>query len=155
MVKRVWIAGLLATTWALPAFAEELTLDGVVRLSLLRNERSTIASLSVASAEASVRRARAGFLPSVSLGAGETIHPYTAGTNQRTTAANATLTVSQPIVTATAFPTYAGAKHSYEAARHTEVRVPASRSWTSSRCSTAASTGVRADAEPSRARPGR
>jgi outer membrane protein TolC len=121
MVKRVWIAGLLATTWAAPAFAEELTLDGVVRLSLLRNERSTIASLSVASADASVRRARAGFLPSVSLGAGETIHPYTAGTNQKTTSGNATLTVSQPLLTATAFPTYAGAKHSYEAARHTEV----------------------------------
>jgi outer membrane protein TolC len=122
MLRRtVWIACLWALSWAPPVLADELSLAEAVRLSLVRNERSKIASLTVTSAEASVRRARAGFLPSVSVGASETFRPYVEDTNFRTTNANATLTVSQPLLAVTAFPTHAGAKHAYEAARHGEV----------------------------------
>jgi outer membrane protein TolC len=122
MLKRLAsLAGLLTLTWVSVASAQELTLNEVVRLSLARNERSKIASLSVTSADASLRRARAAFMPTVSLGAGETFRPYTAGTNLRSTSASGSLTVNQPLVTVTAFPLYAGAKHSFLAAQHTEL----------------------------------
>jgi outer membrane protein TolC len=102
--------------------ADEMTLAQVVRLALSRNERARIADDAVASAEAGISRARAGFLPTVSLGASETLRPYTEVQNGRTVvrsnAASGALTLSQPLVAITAFPVYAAAKHSAEATRH-------------------------------------
>lgn len=98
-----------------------LTLAQVVRLAIARNERSRIAELSVTSAEAGVRKARAGFMPTVTLGASETLRPWSEQQNGRTTvrsnAANGNLTVTQPLLSAAAFPAYAAAKHSAESAR--------------------------------------
>lgn len=98
-----------------------LTLSQVVRLALARNERSRIAELAVTSADASVRKARAGFLPTVTLGATETLRPYSEEQNGRTTlrsnAANGSLTVTQPLLSASTFPAYSAAKHGAESAR--------------------------------------
>jgi outer membrane protein TolC len=105
--------------------AQSLTLANAVQLALTRNERSRIAELNVESADAAVDKARAAFLPSLSMGATETLRPYQVEQNNkvvgRTNAANATLTLSQPLFSATAFPLYAGAKHNREVARFDEV----------------------------------
>jgi outer membrane protein TolC len=103
------------------ASAQQLTLADVVRLALARNEKSQIADLGITTADAAVAKARAGFLPTLSVGASETLRPYTVEQGGRTTvrsnAASGTLTLNQPIVAITAFPLYAGAKHNAEAAR--------------------------------------
>jgi len=102
--------------------AEEMTLAQVVRLALARNERARIADAAVTSADAAVSRARAGFLPTLTLGASETLRPYTEVQNGRTVvrsnAASGAVTLSQPLLSITAFPIYASAKHNAEAARH-------------------------------------
>ncbi len=102
--------------------ADELTLAQVVRLALERNERSKIADLSLVTADASLRRARANFLPTLSLGGSETLRPYSIDQNGRTVvrsnAASGALTLSQPLLSVTAFPIYASAKHSAEATRY-------------------------------------
>ena len=54
---------LTIATCAPSSRAEAVSLTDAVRLALARNERSKIANLQVVSAEASVHRARAGFLP--------------------------------------------------------------------------------------------
>ncbi len=106
-------------------FAEELTLAQVVRLALSRNERTQIAALSVASAEAGVTKARAAFLPTVTLAGNETLRPYTVEQGGRTTlrsnAAAGSLTVTQPLIAPAAFPLYASAKHTAQAAHFDEI----------------------------------
>lgn len=105
--------------------AQQLTLASAVQLALTRNERSRIAELNVESAGAAVAKARAAFLPSLTLVGTETLRPYQVELANkvvgRTNAANGTFTLSQPLFAATAFPLYAGAKHTREAARFTEV----------------------------------
>lgn len=105
--------------------AEELTLDQVVRLALARNERTRIAALGVVSAEAGVSKARAGFLPTVALTGSEVLRPYSVEQGGRTTVrsntAQGAVTVTQPVVSLTAFPLYDAAKHTAEAARYGEI----------------------------------
>ncbi len=104
------------------ASAQDLSLQSVVKLALSRNERADIADQNVISADAAVAKARAAFLPSVSLGAGETWHPQDPNTAKApNNSANATLTLSQPLFNATAFPLYAASKHSYDSARFNHV----------------------------------
>src|SRR5262249_35171771 len=78
--------------------------------------------LALTTADASVRRARAAFLPTLSLGGSETLRPYTIEQNGRTVlrnnAASGALTLNQPLISITAFPLYAGAKHNAEATRY-------------------------------------
>ncbi|MGK3989829.1 TolC family protein [Sorangium sp. So ce136] len=104
------------------AGAAELTLEKVIELTLARNERARIADAQVASADAAVSRARAGFLPSVTLTGSETVRPYQVERDgavlQRWHSASGALTVAQPLLDPTAFPAYAAAKHEREAARH-------------------------------------
>ncbi len=96
--------------------AQQLTLASAVQLALTRNERSRIAELNVESAGAAVAKARAAFLPSLTLVGTETLRPYQVELANkvvgRTNAANGTFTLSQPLFAATAFPLYSGAKHS-------------------------------------------
>ena len=67
-------------------------------------------------------KARAAFLPSLNMTAGETYHPQQAETKTvNNNAASAALTLSQPLFNATAFPLYAGAKHSYDSARYNQT----------------------------------
>lgn len=103
------------------AVADDLSLQSVVELSLSRNERAEIAEQNVISAEAAVSKARAAFLPSITLSANETLRPQEVDNNGRvalrSNAASAALTVSQTLLNAGAFPLYSAAKHSYDSAR--------------------------------------
>jgi outer membrane protein TolC len=105
--------------------AQELTLADVVRLALLRNERGKIAALDYDSANAAVARARAAFLPTISMAGSETLRPQPVEQNGRvvgrSNAASGSLTVNQPLLSLTAFPLYSAAKHNREAARYDEV----------------------------------
>jgi outer membrane protein TolC len=98
-----------------------LTLDAAVRTALTRSERAEEAELDVETAEAGVSKARAAFLPSVSLGANETLRPFPLKQGNkvllRSNAAGGTLSLNQPLFVATAFPLYASAKHNLDAAR--------------------------------------
>jgi outer membrane protein TolC len=111
----------LALAVAEAADAQPVTLEQVVRQALSRNERSRIADLGVVTADAAVGRARAGFLPTVTLAGSETLRPQTLEQNGRvavrSNAASSTVTVNQPLLAATAFPLYASARHGFEAAR--------------------------------------
>jgi outer membrane protein TolC len=106
-------------------WAEGLTLSDAVRLALARNERSGVARLTVVTAEAAVTKARAGFLPTISLAGSESLRPYSVEESGRTklatNAASGALSVNQPLLSIPAFPLYAGAKHAREAARHGET----------------------------------
>ncbi len=105
-----------------PGWAQDLSLQSVVKLALSRNERAEIAEQNVVSADAAVSKARAAFLPSLNMTAGETYHPQQAETKTvNNNAASAALTLSQPLFNATAFPLYAGAKHSYDSARYNQT----------------------------------
>ena len=109
-------------------WAQDLSLAAVVKTALSRNERAEIADQAVVSADAAVSKARAAFLPSLTLSAGETLRPEQVESAGRVVlrdnAANASLTLSQSLFNATSFPLYAAAKHSYEASRftHTDTR---------------------------------
>jgi outer membrane protein TolC len=120
-----WFLLAVSFTVAPVVRAQQLTLASAVQLALTRNERSRLAELAVESADSAVKKARAAFLPSLNFGASETLRPYQVELNNkvvgRTNAANSTLTLSQPLFAATAFPLYAGAKHSREVARFNEV----------------------------------
>jgi outer membrane protein TolC len=117
-----------ATAGTGAARAEDFSLETVVRVALTRNERAEIADQSVVSADAAVSKARAAFLPSLSLSAGETLRPQQVESNGkvvlRDNQGNASLTLSQSLFNATAFPLYAAAKHGYDAARfnHDDAR---------------------------------
>jgi outer membrane protein TolC len=52
------------------SWAEDLSLETVVKIALSRNERAEIADQSVVSADAAVSKARAAFLPTLTLSAG-------------------------------------------------------------------------------------
>ncbi len=110
-----------ALSFSARAGAQELSLQSAVMLALTRNERAEIAEQNVLSADAAVTRARAAFLPSVTLSAGETLRPEQVESGGRvalrSNAASAALTVNQTLLNAGAFPLYSAAKHSYEAAR--------------------------------------
>jgi len=109
---------------ARPGAAQQTSLGEVIRLALERNERSAIAAMGVVSADAAVAKARAAFLPTVSLSGSETLRPYQienkGRVELRSNAASGSLAVAQPLLAATAFPLYSGAKHAFESARWDE-----------------------------------
>jgi outer membrane protein TolC len=119
------LAGSAALLITQQARAEDLSLQSVVKLALSRNERAEIANQNVVAADAALAKARAAFLPSLSLSAGETYRPQQAETgNVRNNSATAALTLSQPLFNATAFPLYASAKHGYDSVfyNHLDLR---------------------------------
>jgi outer membrane protein TolC len=116
------LAGCTALLITQQARAEDLSLQSVVKLALSRNERAEIANQNVVAADAALAKARAAFLPSLSLSAGETYRPQQAETgNVRNNSATAALTLSQPLFNATAFPLYASAKHGYDSVFHNHL----------------------------------
>jgi len=119
---------MLASLWPAAGHPDELTLAAAVRMALARNERPRIAELTVVTAEASLAKARAGFLPSISLTGNEALRPYSVqDSNGRTTlrsnAASGAVTVSQPVFSLPAFPLYASAQHQLEATRQGAVEL--------------------------------
>lgn len=110
------VAGVLAA--AAPARAEApLTLEGAIRLALTRNERAAISDLGLAVAEADLGAARARFLPVVDVSAAAT---YRRRLDPRTRA-EASLSVSQPLLVPSAFALYSQARHALEAQRATRA----------------------------------
>jgi outer membrane protein TolC len=117
-----WGSATLATG---SCWAQDLSLETVVKIALTRNERAEIAAQSVVAADAAITKARAAFLPSLTLAAGETLRPQELTQNGKTVvrdnAGTASLTLTQSLFNATSFPLYSSAKHSYESARYTQV----------------------------------
>jgi outer membrane protein TolC len=96
-----------------------LRLEDAVQLALDRNERAKISDLQVVVAEAGVERARAGFLPVVSLSANDQQHLGSAFSPSNIGTSN--FVVNQPIVNASAWPLYAQAKALADAQRAQNV----------------------------------
>jgi outer membrane protein TolC len=94
-----------------------LRLRDAIRLALVQNERSLQAGQRVEAAEGTVARSRAGFLPSITLGASATKQLETDRPNQPTVTSSGTLTVTQPLLNPGAFPSYWQSKHLREAER--------------------------------------
>lgn len=92
------------------ALAEGLKLQDALRLALDHNERAKQANLRIDSAEGSVIRARASFLPSVSAGgsASASDQRVPRGQDLWSTSGNATLT--QPLIVPSTWPTYSQQK---------------------------------------------
>lgn len=102
-LRRMLVVALSVTTLSATASAEPLRLEDAVRAALAANERSLKAPLRVEAAEGSLDRARASFLPNLVLGAQASVLPKTGATSS--------LTLSQTILSPSAFPLYRQAKH--------------------------------------------
>src|SRR5690349_15673290 len=100
----------LAFVLLLPAraYAEPLQLDDAVRTALANNERALKAPLRKEAAEGSLARARSNFFPSLVLGGQYAL------TSKGNTVTGA-LTLTQPILNPSAFPSYSQAKHTLAA----------------------------------------
>jgi outer membrane protein TolC len=102
-----------------PAAPYALTLDQAVQLTLSRNERAKISDLNVMVADAAVEKAFAAFLPVLAATGSGTQHatvvkpPSNSGT--------AALTLTQPLLNASAFPLYAQARRLADAQRAQNV----------------------------------
>src|SRR5262249_39120309 len=113
-------AAIVVVTFAPSSRAQSpLSLEQAVQLALTRNERSKIADLNVDAAKAGVEKARAGFLPTVVYTAGATQRPYeVANRGVVSTPYNSAtnqLTITQPLLNATAWPLYRQAERLYDA----------------------------------------
>jgi outer membrane protein TolC len=86
-----------------------LRLEDAVQLALSGNERAKISDFQVIVAEAGVERARAGFLPVISLSANEQQHLGPTGSSP-SNAGTSNFAVNQPIINASAWPLYSQAK---------------------------------------------
>ena len=108
---------LAATIAAAPAHAADpppssaMSLEEAVQLALTRNERARISDLNVSVAEAAVEKARTAFLPVVTAVGTDQQHAYATTPTRPNNVAQATATVNQPIVNASAFPLYSQAKN--------------------------------------------
>jgi outer membrane protein len=98
-----------------------LRIEDAVHLALTRNERAKISDLNVLVAEAGVQRARAGFLPVLTAVGSDQQHAYAASDRNPNNIGNASLTVNQPIVNASAYPLYGQAKNLANAQRAQNV----------------------------------
>ncbi len=92
---------------AAPAPISGLTLEQAIELALTRNERAQISDLNIAVADAGVLKAKVAFLPVLSAAGSDTWAPF--DKSPRDTA-KGSLTVSQPLITPSAFPLYSQAK---------------------------------------------
>ena len=120
MKLRFLVAALLFSRVA--AAQEPLPLERAIELAATRNERARIAELNVAISSAAVQRATGAFLPSLNMNANDTQRPddiVRAGTPSNI--ANASVTLSQPIFNATAFPLLGQARQNLEAQKSQSV----------------------------------
>jgi outer membrane protein TolC len=93
-----------------------LKLEDAVHFALTRNERAQISDLNVVVADAAVEKARSGFLPVLSFNGNDTGTATVAAT-QPHLVASGNLSLTQPILNASAYPLYAQAKALAEAQR--------------------------------------
>ena len=97
--------------------AGSLTLEQAVQLALTRNERAAISDLNVVGADAAVAKAKVAFLPVLVAAGSDTVHPI----DHPVDTGAATLTLTQPLIAASAFPLYDQAKHALVAQKEQTV----------------------------------
>lgn len=113
------LAFLAATLQAAQARAD-LKIEEAIKASLDANERAQIAALRIQSARGQLERSRAAFFPTLTLGAGTSMTPYTDRSGRwRTTSTS--LTLNQPLLNPSAIPQRAQAEHTLEAEHHGAV----------------------------------
>jgi outer membrane protein TolC len=95
---------------------EQLRMEDAIRLALTNNERAQKTPLRVETAEGQVDRARTAFFPSLTAGGSGTFLA-TPDRSGRSVTTNGTVTLSQPLLTPSAFPLYAQSKHQRESER--------------------------------------
>jgi outer membrane protein TolC len=101
------------TSQAAPALpAAPLSLADAVHLAQTRNERARIADLQIDVAEAGVERARGAFLPILTLAGSDQQRP---SPDKPENVGQASLTLSQPLLNASAWPLYGQAKRTADA----------------------------------------
>jgi outer membrane protein TolC len=103
---------LCTLAFASRARATPLRLEDAVRLALQNNERAKKAPLRVEVAESQVARARDAFFPTLVAAGSSIYHPVTKGPS---TSSSGTLTLTQPILSPSAFPLYAQQTHNRDA----------------------------------------
>lgn len=98
----------------------DLKIEDAIHASLEANERAQIAALRIQSAKGQLERSRSAFFPTLSLGAGTSMTPYSdrAGRWRTTTTS---LTLNQPLLNPSAIPQRAQAEHTLEAEQHGAV----------------------------------
>jgi outer membrane protein TolC len=109
--------GAFTMAWLLPRLAAAadgtpagpLRLEDAVQLALTRNERAKISDFQVVVAEAGVERARAGFLPVITVSGNDLQHLAPTGSSPANVGTS-NLAVNQPIVNASAWPLFSQAK---------------------------------------------
>jgi outer membrane protein TolC len=98
---------------AAPAAAapdKQLNLEDAIRLALTNNERAQKAPLRVETADGQLDRARTAFYPSLTANGAGTWNSVTDKSGRAITT-NGTVTLTQPLITPSAFPLYAQARH--------------------------------------------
>ena len=95
---------------------KQLSLEDAIRLALMNNERAQKAPLRVETAEGQLDRARTAFYPSLTAGGAGTWNSVTDKSGRAITT-NGTVTLTQPLLTPSAFPLYAQARHQRESER--------------------------------------
>lgn len=116
-MRIIALAALAPLVWASPAEAQEqLKIEDAIRLALQNNERAQKAPLRIEAAEGQKDRARTAFLPSLSANGSGTWRA-TEDRSGRSTTTNGTVTLTQPLLTPSAFPLYAQAGHQLESER--------------------------------------
>src|SRR5690606_29266995 len=90
--------------------------EDAVRAALSRNERAEQAELRVDVAESAVVRARAGLLPTLTVGANVGVSAQPTRDGERWSSA-ATATLTQPLIAPSVWPAHSQAKHLLEAER--------------------------------------
>ena len=98
-----------------------LRLEEAVGLALTRNERARVSDLTVVVAEAGVERARAAFLPALTAQGADVQHAYASTDRIPNNVGQATLTFTQNIVNASAFPLYSQARRLADAQHEQNV----------------------------------
>lgn len=120
VVPAAVLAGvLLFTTRA--AAQEVLQLDQAVRTALEHNERARKAPLRVEQATGQLERARSSFLPTLTAG-GSGTYRLREDRSGRNTTTSGTITLSQPILSPSAFPSYSQASHQLESEKWGSVQ---------------------------------
>jgi len=120
-MMRAFAVSIAIVAAAPPANAEEggLRIEDCVRLALAGNERARISDAQVVVAEAAVEKARAGFLPVVTLSGNDQQHLRPVPLNANVAAS--TFTINQPLVNAGAWPLYSQAKELADSQRAQSV----------------------------------
>ena len=92
-------------------------MEDAIRLALTNNERAQKAPLRVETADGQVDRARTAFFPSLTANGSGTWRATRGPERPQSTTTSGTVTLTQPLLTPSAFPLYAQSKHQRESER--------------------------------------